>query len=126
MTNLLLPVVVAALLCIVVSCVLYFYGRKKRTAVLLLGICESGKTAIFSSLTNGKCLPSYTSLKENIGTLERDADTELKDVAEFLYNILTDPHISGSGTHILIACNKQDSSSAKGCAVVRSLLEKEL
>ncbi|KAA0189714.1 Signal recognition particle receptor subunit beta, partial [Fasciolopsis buskii] len=51
---------------------------------------------------------------------------ELKDVAEFLYNVLTDPRISRSGNRILIACNKQDSSAAKGFSVVRNLLEKEL
>ncbi|THD20894.1 Signal recognition particle receptor B subunit 159 [Fasciola hepatica] len=135
-------------------------------------------------------MPSHTSLKENIGTVQGKAEvcefcfliwkvlsvvdipghekiryeslekyksntrgfvfvvdskniqTELKDVAEFvaiiylnnlktglfrfLYNILTDPRVSHSGNRILIACNKQDSSSAKGCSVVRSLLEKEL
>ncbi|KAF6209796.1 hypothetical protein GE061_015546 [Apolygus lucorum] len=51
---------------------------------------------------------------------------EVKDVAEFLYNILTDPEIAGSCNNVLIFCNKQDIPTAKGATLIKSLLEKEL
>ncbi|XP_033220433.1 signal recognition particle receptor subunit beta [Belonocnema kinseyi] len=50
---------------------------------------------------------------------------DLRDVAEFLYTLLS------SITHqrnipILILCNKQDQTMAKGSAVIKTLLEKEM
>uniref|UniRef100_A0A0A9WHU9 Signal recognition particle receptor subunit beta n=1 Tax=Lygus hesperus TaxID=30085 RepID=A0A0A9WHU9_LYGHE len=51
---------------------------------------------------------------------------EVKDVAEFLYNILTDPEIVGSCNNVLIFCNKQDIPTAKGASLIKTLLEKEL
>lgn len=54
-------------------------------------------------------------------TFQRD----IRDVAEYLYNLLSDPvmqrHIS-----VLILCNKQDQTMAKGATVVKALLEKEM
>lgn len=51
---------------------------------------------------------------------------EVKDVAEFLYFILTDTVVYSNGPKILILCNKQDETLAKGSSVIRSLLEKEM
>ncbi|XP_046832602.1 signal recognition particle receptor subunit beta [Vespa crabro] len=49
----------------------------------------------------------------------------IRDVAEYLYNLLSD--IDGhKKLPILILCNKQDQTMAKGCIVIKSLLEKEL
>ncbi|KAL2719542.1 signal recognition particle receptor subunit beta [Vespula squamosa] len=49
----------------------------------------------------------------------------IRDVAEYLYNLLSD--IDGhKKLPILILCNKQDQTMAKGCSVIKSLLEKEL
>lgn len=53
-------------------------------------------------------------------TLQRD----VRDVADYLYTILADNALSA--TPILILCNKQDNTMAKGSAVVQNLLEKEL
>lgn len=42
----------------------------------------------------------------------------------YLYTILADSNVSS--VPILIACNKQDETFAKGSSVVKTLLEKEL
>ncbi|XP_012528585.1 signal recognition particle receptor subunit beta [Monomorium pharaonis] len=49
---------------------------------------------------------------------------EIKDVAEYLYNLLSDSDIKN--VPVLILCNKQDQTMAKGCAVIKTLLEKEI
>lgn len=55
-------------------------------------------------------------------TLQQD----VRDAAEYLYNILTDAVVVQNKPKILILCNKQDQSLAKGSNVVRSIFEKEL
>ncbi|KAM0724750.1 Signal recognition particle receptor subunit beta [Formica fusca] len=49
---------------------------------------------------------------------------EIRDVAEYLYNVLSDSIIQK--VPILILCNKQDQTMAKGCMVIRAMLEKEI
>ncbi|KAM5163723.1 signal recognition particle receptor subunit beta [Mantella aurantiaca] len=51
---------------------------------------------------------------------------EVKDVAEFLYQILTDATMQKNVPPILIACNKQDISMAKSAKLIQQQLEKEL
>lgn len=51
---------------------------------------------------------------------------DVRDVAEFLYNILSDAVLFNSRASYLILCNKQDLSFAKGANAVKSILEKEL
>jgi len=53
-------------------------------------------------------------------TLQKD----IRDVADYLYTILADNALSS--TPILLLCNKQDETMAKGSLVIQSLLEKEL
>ncbi|KAK2576000.1 hypothetical protein KPH14_007359 [Odynerus spinipes] len=49
----------------------------------------------------------------------------IRDVAEYLYNLLSD--VDGhKNLPVLVLCNKQDQTMAKGCSVIKSLLEKEL
>lgn len=55
-------------------------------------------------------------------TLQQD----IRDVAEFLYNILIDSVIASGCSDVLILCNKQDQTFAKGTTAVKSILEKEL
>ncbi|KYQ52253.1 Signal recognition particle receptor subunit beta [Trachymyrmex zeteki] len=50
---------------------------------------------------------------------------EIRDVAEYLYNLLSDPDIQ-KNVPVLIMCNKQDQTMAKGCYVIKALLEKEM
>lgn len=51
---------------------------------------------------------------------------EIRDVAEYLFNLLTDKVIINNCKKILILCNKQDAPMAKDSKVIKGLLEKEL
>ena len=51
---------------------------------------------------------------------------DVRDAAEFLYNILVDPTVTRNSPNILFLCNKQDQTLSKGSNAVRSILEKEL
>ncbi|KAL3861876.1 hypothetical protein ACJMK2_007890 [Sinanodonta woodiana] len=51
---------------------------------------------------------------------------EVKEVAEYLYTLLSDNAISTNCPPFLIACNKQDLTLAKGLKVIQSQLEKEM
>ncbi|XP_064642328.1 signal recognition particle receptor subunit beta-like isoform X1 [Lineus longissimus] len=154
---------------VVIITILYFLlcGRKnKRNGVLLVGLCDSGKTLLWSRLVNKKFVNSHTSIRDNCGiykipdhskTLrlfdlpghERtrskfidsykdnargvifvvDSTTiqkEIKDAAEFLYNILSDGVFSYNAPPVLVACNKHDQTFAKSSKVVQDQLEKEM
>lgn len=157
--------VLIAFFVVLITCVLLYIFRKKRAArtdFLLTGVCDSGKTLLFSQLVINKGRETFTSISENIGwyqcgrgsvkvldlpgherlrskffdkyksqakgivyvvdsaTLQKD----VRDVADYLYTILADNATSSSA--ILILCNKQDEPLAKGSAVIKALLEKEL
>ncbi|CAH8500821.1 unnamed protein product [Schistosoma bovis] len=71
----------------------------------------------------------------------KSIQSDVKDVAEqvflfcitiadtfcrFLYNILVDKVFIKNRVKLLVACNKQDATTAKGVSVVTHLLEKEL
>lgn len=51
---------------------LWVWKRKRsaRTDVLLTGLCDSGKTLLFSQLVLGEEKESFTSIKENLGVLQ--------------------------------------------------------
>ncbi|GFN91800.1 signal recognition particle receptor subunit beta-like [Plakobranchus ocellatus] len=141
-------------------------GKNKRQGVLLLGVCDAGKTLIYSQLVNNNYKQTYTSVTPNSGeyvvtqknkklrvidlpgherlrgqmldeykTLARalvfviDSGTlqkDIKEVAEYLYTVLSDKALSSQAPPILVLCNKQDLTLAKGAKVVRSQLEKEI
>jgi hypothetical protein len=44
----------------------------------------------------------------------------------FLYTLLSDIIVANNSLPFLILCNKQDKTMAKGCSVIKSLLEKEM
>lgn len=140
--------------------------RNNRQGVLLLGVCDAGKTLIYSQLVNNNFKQTYTSVASNSGeyviaqknkklrvidlpgherlrlqmldeykglaravvfvvdsgTLQKD----IKEVAEYLYTLLSDKTVSSNTPPILVLCNKQDLTLAKGAKVVRSQLEKEM
>ncbi|XP_059489361.1 signal recognition particle receptor subunit beta [Neocloeon triangulifer] len=52
--------------------------------------------------------------------------SNIRDVAEYLYSLLTDQVVASSSPWFLIVCNKQDQTMAKGSSAVKKLLEKEL
>ncbi|KAF4524844.1 hypothetical protein B566_EDAN014695 [Ephemera danica] len=127
-----------------------------RRGVLLMGLSDCGKTLIFSRILHSRFVHTYTSVKENDAlklidipghervrakffdhykntargivyvvdsvTLQKD----IRDVAEFLYNLLTDPVVVSNCPSFLVVCNKQDQTMAKGSTVIKKLLEKEL
>jgi len=59
-----------------------------------------------------------------------DASTikqQIRDAAEFLFRILSDPVVHRNRTPVLVACNKQDVAlSAKGAAVIEREVTKEM
>jgi len=50
----------------------------------------------------------------------------IRDGAEVLYTVLTDPLISSIRPNLLIFANKQDLPTAKGIKVIRPALEREM
>ncbi|XP_074030347.1 signal recognition particle receptor beta [Leptinotarsa decemlineata] len=145
--------------------VLYKRRKSSRQGILLTGLCDSGKTLIFSQLIHNKHIQSHTSIKENIANYvnsfnkllrivdipghERLRDKffdqykdstkgivyvvdsltlphDIRDAAEYLYNILVDPVIQRNCPNLLILCNKQDQTFSKGASAIKSIFEKEL
>nr|CAI5845575.1 unnamed protein product [Callosobruchus analis] len=51
---------------------------------------------------------------------------DIRDAAEYLYNILIDPAIQRNQPSLLILCNKQDQTFSKGGSAIKSMFEKEL
>lgn len=49
-----------------------------------------------------------------------------RDVAEFLYTVLSDPIVMKKKLPILIACNKQDEPKAKSSKIISKQLEREI
>ncbi|CAH8501896.1 unnamed protein product [Schistosoma rodhaini] len=145
MDILLYPVVIAVVVCFVTVILYWLSVRKRLKNVLFIGACDSGKTTLFSSIVYGNPSSTFTSLNENVGNLQIDKkmflvmikalvfvidsksiQSDVKDVAEFLYNILVDKVFIKNRVKLLVACNKQDATTAKGVSVVTHLLEKEL
>jgi len=50
----------------------------------------------------------------------------VRDVADFLYTILSDPVVFKNKPRVLVACNKQDHDMAKRQTAVKSMLETEI
>ncbi|ELT89726.1 hypothetical protein CAPTEDRAFT_224352 [Capitella teleta] len=140
----------------------------KRTGILLVGLCDAGKTLIFSRLVSKRFVQTHTTIKQNSGVYSLRGEKsgkclhildlpgherlryqcldqtkslargivfvidslmfqrELKDVAEFLYVLLTDSVLAQHAPPILIACNKTDQALAKGSKVIQVQLEKEM
>lgn len=158
------PILLACIVVLVTLALLFVWKKKRsaRTDVLLMGLCDSGKTFLFTSLVLDEKKETFTSIKENLAYLttsrgelrlvdvpgnERlrgkffdqykklakavvylvDSVTvqkDIRDVADFLYTILADKAIAN--LPVVILCNKQDEALAKGDAVIKSLLEKEI
>uniref|UniRef100_A0A3Q1GRH3 Signal recognition particle receptor subunit beta n=1 Tax=Acanthochromis polyacanthus TaxID=80966 RepID=A0A3Q1GRH3_9TELE len=145
--------VIVALAVVIITCVFlkYFLTSKTvRTAVLLVGLCDSGKTLLFSRLLSGKFKRTQTSITDSSAPYKAKNDRgstwtlidlpghdslrsqylekfklaaraivfvvdsaifqkEVRDVAEFLYVLLTDTVISRNAPALVVACNKQGS-----------------
>ncbi|KAI1893867.1 hypothetical protein AGOR_G00128080 [Albula goreensis] len=162
--------VIVALIVVILTIVFLkiFWGSKStRSAVLLVGLCDSGKTLLFSRLLTGKFRRTQTSITDSSAIYRPKTDTgsgwtlidlpgheslrpqfiekfksaaraivfvvdsaifqkEVRDVAEFLYSLLTDSVISRNAPTVLVACNKQDNTMAKSAKLIQQQLEKEL
>jgi len=73
-----------------------------------------------------KCFEQYKTLAKGIifvidsSTVQKD----VRDVADALYTVLADS--STAPCSILLACNKQDITTAKGVHIIKTILEKEM
>ncbi|KAI1297313.1 Signal recognition particle receptor subunit beta [Halotydeus destructor] len=52
--------------------------------------------------------------------------SNIRDVADMLYTVLSDPVVTKRRIPVLIACNKQDEAKAKSSKVIQAQLEKEI
>ncbi|XP_029471046.1 signal recognition particle receptor subunit beta [Rhinatrema bivittatum] len=165
-----LSVLVALVVVVLVTLVFWKLLRSRKSSrrdVLLIGLCDSGKTLLFSRLLTGKYKWTQTSITESSAAyrvkddkgitltlidvpghkslrlqfLERFKATaraivfvvdsaafqrEVKDAAEFLYQLLTDSVLLKNAPPLLVACNKQDITMAKSAKLIQQQLEKEL
>ncbi|KAL8606594.1 hypothetical protein ACOMHN_009479 [Nucella lapillus] len=161
-------ITVAVVVIFLTLVLLAFKSRRgnKRQGILLMGVCDSGKTLLFSRLVYKQYKQSHTSLATNAGTVSLPAvgkslrvidvpgherlrnqlldankglaraiifvvdsgtvQKEIKEVAEYLYTVLTDSVISQNAPPLLIACNKQDLTLCKGAGLIQKMLEKEM
>ncbi|KAK5904775.1 hypothetical protein CesoFtcFv8_006305 [Champsocephalus esox] len=161
---------IVALAVVVITCVFlkYFLTSKTvRSAVLLVGLCDSGKTLLFSRLLASKFKRTQTSITDSSAPYKAKNDRgsawtlidlpghdslrslylekfksgaraivfvvdsaifqkEVRDVAEFLYVLLTDNVISRNAPALVVACNKQDITMAKSAKLIQQQLEKEM
>lgn len=46
--------------------------------------------------------------------------------SRFLFTLLSDIVVANNSLPFLILCNKQDQTMAKGCLVIKSLVQKEM
>uniref|UniRef100_A0A4W4HQX7 Signal recognition particle receptor subunit beta n=3 Tax=Electrophorus TaxID=8004 RepID=A0A4W4HQX7_ELEEL len=146
----------------------FFVGSQTaRSAVLLVGLCDAGKTLLFSRLLTGRFTRTQTSVTVSTASYKTKNDRgtswtlvdipgheslrpqfvekfkasaraivfvvdsavfqkEVKDVAEFLYSLLTDNVVLTNTLPLVITCNKQDISMAKSAKLIQQQLEKEL
>ncbi|KAI2656584.1 Signal recognition particle receptor subunit beta [Labeo rohita] len=119
-----------------------FWGTSKvRNAVLLLGLCDSGKTLLFTRGNSWTLIdvPGHESLRVQIVEKYKAVaraivfvvdssifQKDVRDVAEFLYSILTDSIVAKNAPTLVVACNKQDITMAKSAKLIQQQLEKEL
>nr|XP_022342917.1 signal recognition particle receptor subunit beta-like [Crassostrea virginica] len=162
--------IAVAIVVVILSILLFLLRGKgnKRQGILLLGMCDTGKTLMFHKLVfkSDKPLHTVTSISPNNGdftvpgknkslkiydlpgherlrlqVLEQfkglargivyvidsaSVQKDIKEVAEFLYTILSDPVILANAPPILIACNKQDQHLVKGATFIEKQLQKEM
>ncbi|CAD6235810.1 GSCOCG00007993001-RA-CDS [Cotesia congregata] len=157
--------IIIAVAVIIFTLVFFTFWQRRKSAkrnILLTGLCEAGKTYLFTRFVQDRCIPTYTSARENIGEIKiKDRNlqiidipgherlrykfldkyktsavgivfiidsvtikNDIRDVTEFLYNLLSDSTIQK--VPLLILCNKQEQKTAKSSSDIKSLLEKEM
>ncbi|KAF2357333.1 Signal recognition particle receptor beta subunit [Trinorchestia longiramus] len=149
---------------------LYLFTRRivrsvsgRGRSIVLIGNCESGKTALLYTLTRGQTPITVTSFKENeelydagnksvhlvdVPGHERvrsnsfdkhksnaraimflldssSLGSQVRDVAEQLYTVLSDPVVQSNRCSVAVLCNKQDQELAKSSSIIQRALQKE-
>jgi signal recognition particle receptor subunit beta len=92
-------------------------GGRVRTLVDLPG-ADRLRAQFWEQLRSGATAVVFWLDSKSIGS-------NLADVADLLYQVLSDPSVRGRRIPVLIACNKQDAPLAKSVQVIRAHLEKE-
>ncbi|XP_010865282.1 signal recognition particle receptor subunit beta [Esox lucius] len=162
--------IIVSLAVVVITFVFLKYLLSSKTiqnTVLLVGLCDSGKTLLFSRLLSGKFKKTQTSITESSAPYKAKNERgsiwnlidlpghdslrpqyvekfksaaraivfvvdsaifqkEVRDVAEFLYFLLTDSVVSRNAPTLIVACNKQDITMAKSAKLIQQQLEKEM
>ncbi|KAL6467640.1 hypothetical protein MHYP_G00233170 [Metynnis hypsauchen] len=160
-------VAIAAVIITIVFLKFFVSTQTKRNSVLLVGLCDAGKTLLFSRLLSGRFTRTQTSISESSASYRAKNERgttwtlvdlpgheslrpqfmekfkasaraivfvldsaifqkEVKDAAEFLYSLLTDGVVIKNATTLLVACNKQDITTAKSAKLIQQQLEREL
>ncbi|CAH8501799.1 unnamed protein product [Heterobilharzia americana] len=63
-------VIIAIIICLTTILLYWVSLKKKLKNVLFIGICDSGKTTLFSSIVYGSPSTTFTSLNENVANLQ--------------------------------------------------------
>ncbi|KAI9315187.1 signal recognition particle receptor beta subunit-domain-containing protein [Dichotomocladium elegans] len=156
-----LAALVVALIAVVIA--VFLKQKSAKNTILLLGISDAGKTALYTRLRYGKFVPTVTSMKENEGPLvvgsktfdlvdipghERvrlryteflpvtrsivflvDSTTiarQVREVGEYLYNVLAERKVQQQSIPVLIVCNKADMITALPKEKIIQRLEAEM
>ncbi|KAI4877587.1 hypothetical protein NFI96_011424 [Prochilodus magdalenae] len=160
-------VAIAAVIITIVFFKFFVGTQTKRSSILLVGLCDAGKTLLFSRLLTERFKLTQTSITESSASYKTKNERgttwtlvdlpgheslrpqfiekfkasarailfvvdsavfqkEVKDVAEFLYSLLTDSELAKNPPAMLIVCNKQDITMAKSAKLIQQQLEKEL
>jgi len=171
------PKIVIIIITIIVGLLIVFavtrlFKKKTGNTILLAGLCDAGKTALFFRLRDGDLYSTHTSIKENEGVFmlrsEKPADykkykpvhivdlpghhrvrgriqnfiqsvagilfvidavsfpSQVREIAEYLYQLFTDTRIHKKRTPFLIVLNKSELINATTEINTKDELEKEL
>eukprot|EP00270_Netrium_digitus_P002861 TRINITY_DN13227_c0_g1_i8.p1 TRINITY_DN13227_c0_g1~~TRINITY_DN13227_c0_g1_i8.p1 ORF type:complete len:134 (+),score=18.56 TRINITY_DN13227_c0_g1_i8:54-455(+) len=116
--NLGLAVAISALLVVLAAlftflAVSFALRGSKRDAIVLLGPCGAGKTALYFQLRDGSTHEgTVSSMESNEG--------------RFIYDVLRKRTVAQRRIPILVACNKTDKVTAHSVDFIRKQLEKEM
>ncbi|XP_060527983.1 signal recognition particle receptor subunit beta isoform X2 [Cylas formicarius] len=122
----------------------YYYSGKRY--ILLVGLNESGKTLIYSQLFFQKHVTTYTSSQDNLEkycangkevtvvdvpgfhSIRQRFFEKYRDNSKGIVYVVDSVTLAilKNRPELLILCNKQDQTTAKGCNIVKYMLEKEI
>ncbi|KAG8035137.1 hypothetical protein G9C98_001627 [Cotesia typhae] len=134
--------IIIAVAVIIFTLVVFTFWQRRKSAkrnILLTGLCEAGKTYLFNKFRSLQIidLPGHERLRYKFLDKYKTSavgivfiidsvtiKNDIRDVTEFLYNLLSDSTIQK--VPLLILCNKQEEKTAKSSDDIKLLLEKEM